>query len=549
MVVGLNPEAINGRELSTFEYSEAGIISGLLTRAIIQPLDVLKIRFQLQEEPLEQSRGKYHGFIQSIKLIVKEEGANAFWKGHMPAQGLSAVYGLVQFSSFEMLTKKLSTIESLKSYRKLGDFFCGALAGCAAMTSAMPLDVIRTRLVAQGEPKLYRNTMHAARKIWKYEGVPGFFRGIVPSLSQVAPYTGLQFLLYNFFNKYWNKYVGFESAGTLACGSAAGTIAKTILYPLDLVRHRLQVNALIRRGFGRTTTNKGMINTLIKVVKNEGTLGLFKGLWPSMIKAGLNSGCSFLFYELCIDLLRKKMSFDNLPFNFIRDAVDLASVNKPSLLLEWRLINSQWKSVVEAVLSARAWYIQRRRLGFDRLAQSTAFDENSRILRGLETLIIESDTTPQFTENVDEIFVGDLAFTKKFVESPQDELNKKVVFVHGCGGNGTTFFLNSMGRYFSKFDYNVLFIDGSIYNVLPNLDCLEESIEVLRQKSKAILIIDDSDKLLLDHMRGVSEWNASVDWCLQKDKLTALIESLQSADIRIILASNGCSLMTEELGK
>lgn len=67
------------------------------------------------------------------------------------------------------------------------------------------------------------------------------------------------------------------------------------------------------------------------------------------------------------------MSFDNLPFNFIRDAVDLASVNKPSLLLEWRLINSQWKSVVEAVLSARAWYIQRRRLGFDRLAQSVRF--------------------------------------------------------------------------------------------------------------------------------------------------------------------------------
>lgn len=28
MVVGLNPEAINGRELSTFEYSGAGIVSG-----------------------------------------------------------------------------------------------------------------------------------------------------------------------------------------------------------------------------------------------------------------------------------------------------------------------------------------------------------------------------------------------------------------------------------------------------------------------------------------------------------------------------------------
>lgn len=47
MVVGMHPEPINGRELSTYEYSEAGVISGLFTRAIIQPLDVLKIRFQV----------------------------------------------------------------------------------------------------------------------------------------------------------------------------------------------------------------------------------------------------------------------------------------------------------------------------------------------------------------------------------------------------------------------------------------------------------------------------------------------------------------------
>lgn len=94
------------------------------------------------------------------------------------------------------MSKKLSKVDTLKDYRKTGDFVCGSLAGCAAMTCAMPLDVIRTRLVAQGEPKVYRSTIHAARKIWRYEKIPGFFRGIVPSLSQVAPYTGLNFHLY-----------------------------------------------------------------------------------------------------------------------------------------------------------------------------------------------------------------------------------------------------------------------------------------------------------------------------------------------------------------
>lgn len=67
--------------------------------------------FELQEEPMRGSmRGKYSGLLQASYLIWKEENVVAFWKGHIPAQGLSAVYGIVQFAVFESLTNRAKYI-------------------------------------------------------------------------------------------------------------------------------------------------------------------------------------------------------------------------------------------------------------------------------------------------------------------------------------------------------------------------------------------------------------------------------------------------------
>lgn len=43
-MVGYDPE---GKELPQFAYGVAGAVSGFMTRAVSQPLDVLKIRLQV----------------------------------------------------------------------------------------------------------------------------------------------------------------------------------------------------------------------------------------------------------------------------------------------------------------------------------------------------------------------------------------------------------------------------------------------------------------------------------------------------------------------
>lgn len=55
----------------------AGALAGCIARFVTGPLDVIKIRFQVQLEPIKGAPGiqsKYTGFAQAFGTILKEEG-------------------------------------------------------------------------------------------------------------------------------------------------------------------------------------------------------------------------------------------------------------------------------------------------------------------------------------------------------------------------------------------------------------------------------------------------------------------------------------------
>ncbi|XP_047427759.1 mitochondrial thiamine pyrophosphate carrier [Mugil cephalus] len=311
-MVGYDPGA-QGVAVTTEEAVLAGSASGMVTRALISPFDVLKIRFQLQIEDVSSKRpeGKYWGIFQASRCIYSEEGLTAFWKGHIPAQLLSIGYGAVQFASFEFLTEMVHKSTAYDSRTPGVHFVCGGLAACSATVVCQPLDTLRTRFAAQGEPKVYRNLRHAVSTMWRSEGALTFYRGLSPTLLAVFPYAGLQFFFYNVFKKLLDPPPKTGNSGgnfrSLISGSGAGMISKTLTYPFDLFKKRLQVGGFeeARVHFGQVRSYRNLLDCMVQITKEEGIRGFFKGLSPSLVKAALSTGFIFFWYEFFLSTMRK----------------------------------------------------------------------------------------------------------------------------------------------------------------------------------------------------------------------------------------------------
>lgn len=99
---------------------------------------------------------------------------------------------------------------------------------------------------------------------------------------------------------------------SLVAGCLAGLVAKSIVYPLDLARKRMQIQGFeqSRAGFGNFFRCNGLTDCLLTTKKHEGIIGLFKGLGPSQYKAALMTAFHFTFYEQTLNLIRSFNEID-----------------------------------------------------------------------------------------------------------------------------------------------------------------------------------------------------------------------------------------------
>ncbi|CAL0309636.1 unnamed protein product [Lupinus luteus] len=308
--------------------ASAGAISGGISRTITSPLDVIKIRFQVQLEPTSSwtllrkdfaSPSKYTGMFQATKDIFREEGIRGFWRGNVPALLMVMPYTAIQFTVLHKLKTFASGSSKTENHINLSPYLSyvsGALAGCAATVGSYPFDLLRTILASQGEPKVYPNMRSALIDIFRTRGFPGLYAGLSPTLVEIIPYAGLQFGTYDTFKRWamaWNHlhYSTTTTGDSLSsfqlflCGLAAGTCAKLVCHPLDVVKKRFQIEGLQRHPrYGAPVEHRAyrnMYDALRRILQAEGWAGLYKGIVPSTVKAAPAGAVTFVAYEFASD--------------------------------------------------------------------------------------------------------------------------------------------------------------------------------------------------------------------------------------------------------
>ncbi|KAG9416793.1 hypothetical protein AC1031_001178 [Aphanomyces cochlioides] len=174
----------------------AGITEAIF---IVTPFEVVKTRLQQQKG---QTNLKYKGPIHAAQLIFREEGAAALWKGCVPTMTRQGLNQCFLFGSYDLLKKGmwgLSRDDKISSYQAL---FTGMVAGMLGPIFNTPVDVAKTRLMAQankkGEAAKYNGMIHCIQTVAKEEGVGALYRGLVPRIARVAPGQGITFAVMEF---------------------------------------------------------------------------------------------------------------------------------------------------------------------------------------------------------------------------------------------------------------------------------------------------------------------------------------------------------------
>lgn len=144
-----------------------------------------------------------------------------------------------------------------------------------------------------------------ARRLWK-QGPRSFYRGLPMGLMGMFPYSAIDLTTF----EYCKQYLTSRNAARLKCspeaeeaalgnfttatiGAFSGAFGASAVYPLNLLRTRLQSQGTAIH----PRTYNGMWDVTVVTIRGEGFRGLFRGITPNLLKVVPAVSITYVVYD------------------------------------------------------------------------------------------------------------------------------------------------------------------------------------------------------------------------------------------------------------
>ncbi|XP_069501566.1 mitochondrial carnitine/acylcarnitine carrier protein-like isoform X2 [Ambystoma mexicanum] len=162
----------------------AGMLAGLLSTAILAPVERIKCLLQVQ---VHSPVLKYTGSLDCAQQLYTEHGIRGVYKGTLltlmrdvPATGM-------YFMTYEwlknVLTPEGKSVSDLSVPRIL---LAGGLAGVCNWAVAIPVDVLKSRFQIAPEGR-YSGFLDVLREVLREEGPRGLYKGFTAAMLRAFP--------------------------------------------------------------------------------------------------------------------------------------------------------------------------------------------------------------------------------------------------------------------------------------------------------------------------------------------------------------------------
>lgn len=192
-----------------------------------------------------------------------------------PLGGISAVNAIV-FGAYGNTRRALPNPDSLKTHAT-----AGVVAGMLQSFACAPVELVKTRqqLSTPGD-RMPQGAWSGARHIIRTSGFRGLFRGLGITMARDGPAFAIYFTTYEAMTR------GDQSVmRVFTAGGIAGTLSWVLLYPIDVVKSRIQGDVVGKYA--------GALDCFVKSVRTDGWRCMRRGIGAVTLRAFISNGACF----------------------------------------------------------------------------------------------------------------------------------------------------------------------------------------------------------------------------------------------------------------